>query len=104
MNRLVDLGLRAEAQGDEILLILPPRRRLLITAAILYFAEILLIGVTFNYLIALITIPVMMFWMYFYYLFCKVWSAYYSKFYLVAVPILCIPLSAALMYFILSLI
>ena len=100
MNRLVELGLRAEDGSGEILFILPPRKRLLLTAAILYSAEILLIGVTINYLIALVTVPVMLFWIY---LFCKIWAAYYSRFYLVAVPILCIPVSFALMWLIISL-
>ncbi len=103
MNRLVELGLRAEDGSGEILFILPPRKRLLLTAAILYSAEILLIGVTINYLIALVTVPVMLFWIYYYYVFCKIWTAYYSRFYLVAVPILCIPVSFALMWLIISL-
>lgn len=104
MNKFVSVGYIADELSGEILLIHPPRRKLLRLAAILYSAEILLIGVTFNYLIAFITIPVMIFWAYYYYLFSKIWTVYYSRFYLIAVPIVCIPIGFALLWLIRSLI
>ena len=104
MNRLAGSGFQIDELSGEILLIHPPRRKLLRLAAILYFAEVILIGVTFNYLIAFITIPIMIFWFYYYYMFCRIWTAYYSKFYLVAVPIICIPVGFMLLWLIMTLI
>ena len=87
MKRLAEMWRDVEARGGDVFMISPPRAGLLRTAAVLFLAEIVIVGVTVNVLLAIVTVPAMMAWAYFYIIFCKVWVYYkYSKFYLIASP------------------
>ena len=87
MKRLAEMWRDVEARGGDVLMISPPRSSLLRTAAALFLAEIIIVGATVNVLLAIVTVPAMMAWAYFYIIFCKVWVYYkYSKFYLIALP------------------
>lgn len=75
--------------NDEYLLIIPPTKRILLLAASLMGVGSLLIGITVNSLIAIITIPLFVYWIFYYYMFCKIWRVFkYSKVYLIAMPVI----------------
>ena len=94
MNKLVNLNLLIEENSGEKLLIRPPTVKILKMALIMFTVGFILITVTVNALIAIITVPLLLFWVYFYYLFCKIWKLYkYSNVYLAVLPIIMLILS-----------
>ena len=82
--------------SDNIHLIFSPTRKLALTALLLLIIAVALItgsmGITMIF-----TIPMLLFWCVFYYVFCKIWRAYkFSKFYLIAIPVTAVIVSVAL--------
>lgn len=76
--------------------IVAPIKRLLKLAAILFIAGVVLITLSSGYW-CIATIPALMFLVYLYYLFCKLWRAYgYSRIYLFLLPIAAIAASVGL--------
>lgn len=101
MNKLIFLGLMVENSNADRFLIRPPTNKLLRTDIILLAIGFILVTVTVNSLAAIITIPIMVYWGFLYYLFCKIWISYqYSIFYLIAAPLTIIVLSISGRYII----
>ena len=70
-------------------LINTPTKRLLCTAGLFLLLLTTLLAVTFNALVAIVTVPLTIIWVYFYYLFGFIWKRYmFSTFYLVLIPVL----------------
>lgn len=101
MNKFVRLGMLVDDGSGETLLIRPPRKKILYIATVLFAVGVLLLGLTVNSLVAVVTLPLMVIWGYLYYMFCRIWVTYrYSKFYLVIIPIVMLVLSFLLRFLI----
>ncbi len=83
------------ADGSPRFILLPARR--LISRLLLFFAVGTLL-LTLSYtLLAIVTIPVLVFWGYLYVLYCHIWDRFcLSRVYTVGAPILAVVLSVAL--------
>ncbi len=96
MNRLAEFA--HSVFNSEENRIYVPKKRLIISGAILFFIAVFLLSVT-NLYTAIITLPVILFWVYAYILFCKIWKSHRcSVFRLVVIPILSVAFSVLLKY------
>ena len=88
MNKIAEQSMLINDSAYQVYMIYTPANRLLKIAFILQTVLITLLSVTFNYLIAIITVPLIFFWVYFFYLFCRIWKRYaFSTLYLVLLPV-----------------
>ena len=91
MNKLVNASAWIIDNTDEVLLIYSPNKKLLLMAAILMTIGKLLIIITANSLISIVTIPLFIYWIYYYWMFGILWRRFnYSVVYLVVLPIIMI--------------
>lgn len=89
MNKFAKLSMSLKESSAQKYLINTPTGRLLRGALLFWLILTTLLAVTFNALVAIVTVPLTIIWIYFYYLFGMIWKRYmFSTFYLVLVPIL----------------
>lgn len=96
MNALAKMASAIIDASDNIHLIVSPTKKILKIALILFSVGVALITLSSGFL-TFITIPLLMFELYFYYLFCKVWRSYkFSVLWLIMMPIAVIAVSTVL--------
>lgn len=101
MDKFAIIASMIEEQSAIPIYINPPRAKILKIASVLFIIGCLLITLTVNALLAIVTVPLIIYWSYFYYLFCKIWLSFrYSKFYLVVIPLIILVLSVFLQFLI----
>lgn len=97
MNKFAKLSMSLKESSAQKYLINTPTRRLLRGALLFWLILTTLLAVTFNALVAIVTVPLIIIWIYFYYLFSFIWKRYmFSTFYLVLIPVLAIVLAGSI--------
>ncbi len=98
MHRLARLADDILSANETPLFILLPARQL-ISRLLLFFAVGALLLTLSLTILAIVAIPVLLFWSYLYMLYCHIWSRYrLSRFYIVAAPVLAAALAVGLRY------
>ncbi len=97
-NKLARLSERILMASDDPRLIRLPAWQLLGRLLLFFAVGTLLLTLSFS-LLAMVTIPVLLYWSYLYYLYCHVWHRYrLSRAYTVCAPVLALVLAAFLRY------
>ena len=97
MNKFAKLSMTLKESSAQKYLINTPTKRLLRDATLLFLILVVLLAVTFNALVAIVTVPLTIIWIYFYYLFCLIWKRYmFSTLYLVLIPIFSVVLAVSI--------
>ena len=100
MNALAKMAQDICDSGQHCHLIVSPTKKLLKTAFILFIIAVTLLVFSIG-IIMIITIPLLSFEVYYYYLFCKLWKSFrFSTLYLILLPTAAIVVSLFIRYLI----
>ncbi len=100
MNEFAKFASAIFDASEHIHLIVSPTKRLLKIAFVLFVICVALLTLSSG-IIMIITIPLLIFEIYFYYLFCKLWKSFrFSSLYLIIMPIAAIAVSACIKHII----